>query len=171
MHWNRHTPASTGLTQNADSVICLNSPYPNPDPVTLPPGKKTPRFATACTHCNRLGWGILVIGLWWAVRRPHLCLWSNLLKHGPRGANVHLLVGRSFLQFGLKIPLQLLRVFRWSFAQTFRVPMRWLPIPVEPPQAWIIRATDGGIAMKFLGHSRLTSGLIVTSVMIHLIFM
>ncbi len=38
MHSNKHTPASTGLTQNADSVICLNSPYPNPDPVPLPPG-------------------------------------------------------------------------------------------------------------------------------------
>lgn len=27
--------------QNADSVTCLNSPYPNPDPVPLPPGEKT----------------------------------------------------------------------------------------------------------------------------------
>lgn len=35
-----HTPASTGLTQNVDPVICLNSPYPNPDPVLFTQGKK-----------------------------------------------------------------------------------------------------------------------------------
>ena len=72
MQSSKHTPASTGLPQNADTVICLNNSYPHPDPTSLPP-RENIRFRNPfCTPQHKHGWGIFFIGLLWVVHL-HLC--------------------------------------------------------------------------------------------------
>lgn len=100
MRSNKRTPASTGLTQNVDSVICLNSPYPNPDPVPSTQGKNT-RFRN-CLYTLRQTW--LRDSLSWpimggAMSSLHFC--SNTVKHGSRDDNVHLLVSQSWISLNI----------------------------------------------------------------------